>query len=60
MFFFKFICLEFLFFEFFLFERRLEIYYLKFFEKYIGIFWELYVKLIKSIVEFKIKLRKWL
>lgn len=60
MFFFKFICLEFLFFEFFLFERRLEIYYLKFYEKYIGIFWELYVKLIKSIVEFKIKLRKWL
>lgn len=60
MFFFKFICLEFLFFEFFLFERRLEIYYLNFFEKYIGIFWELYVKLIKSIVEFKIKLRKWL
>lgn len=60
MFFFKFICLEFLFFEFFLFERRLEIYYLKFFEKYIGNFWELYVKLIKSIVEFKIKLRKWL
>lgn len=60
MFFFKFICLEFLFFEFFIFERRLEIYYLKFFEKYIGIFWELYVKLIKSIVEFKIKLRKWL
>lgn len=60
MFFFKFICLEFLFFEFFWFERRLEIYYLKFYEKYIGIFWELYVKLIKSIVEFKIKLRKWL
>lgn len=60
MFFSKLICSELLSLELLRFERRLETYHSKPYEKYIGIPRELHAKLTKSIAEPKIKLRKWL
>lgn len=58
MFFSKLICSELLSLELLRFERRLETYHSKPYEKYIGIPRELHAKLTKSITEPKIKLRK--